>query len=198
MSVVVLPAVVSQLQKTNRAAVGPVVLRRLWHALDLLELVGEQLPAPLLKSRSVQSVPMALLRPSPHLACYLQRQAATWTLVSCRHYQDERDQEQALCQAATVPVGEAGLPWSLVRVSLPWFPPDKRLVLAALAQLVAARLRRSLTVAQVAQRMGMNVLQLEKLERLDSWPTLQTLQRYAQALALDLELAVVARPKYRD
>nr|WP_179394685.1 helix-turn-helix transcriptional regulator [Lacticaseibacillus absianus] len=65
-----------------------------------------------------------------------------------------------------------------------------RLILDALAQLHAQRFLQGLSAAALAARMGVTVAQLAKIERVDTLPSLPTLQRYAEGLGLALALQV--------
>ncbi len=55
--------------------------------------------------------------------------------------------------------------------------------------LIAARLRAGLTQAQVAERLGITRLAIARLESGTSTPTVETLRRLADALAIRFEIA---------
>jgi predicted transcriptional regulator len=69
-------------------------------------------------------------------------------------------------------------------------PGDELEAVDALAALQAERIRQGLSQRDLAQKIGMKQPQLAKLERLDSSPTLSTLNRYAAGLGLKLKLMV--------
>lgn len=72
------------------------------------------------------------------------------------------------------------------------FPAEEMEVIDALATLHAERLKQGLSQRELADRIGMKQPQLAKIERLDSVPSLATLNRYAAGLGLKLKLTVIA------
>ncbi|WP_155286875.1 helix-turn-helix domain-containing protein [Lacticaseibacillus zhaodongensis] len=71
-------------------------------------------------------------------------------------------------------------------------PADELDVVDAMASLYAERIRQGLSQHDLAERMNMKQPQLAKIERLDSIPSLSTLNRYAAGLGLKLKLVVTA------
>ncbi|WP_054679414.1 helix-turn-helix domain-containing protein [Lacticaseibacillus sharpeae] len=71
-------------------------------------------------------------------------------------------------------------------------PADELEAVDALAALHVERIRQGLSQRELAERIGMKQPQLAKLERLDSTPSLNTLNRYAAGLGLKLKLLVTA------
>lgn len=69
-------------------------------------------------------------------------------------------------------------------------PGDELEAIDAMSVLQAERIRQGLSQRDLAQKIGMKQPQLAKLERLDSSPTLSTLNRYAAGLGLKLKLMV--------
>lgn len=72
------------------------------------------------------------------------------------------------------------------------FPAEEMAVIDTLATLHAERLKQGLSQRALADRIGMKQPQLAKIERLDSVPSLATLNRYAAGLGLKLKLTVTA------
>lgn len=72
------------------------------------------------------------------------------------------------------------------------FPAEEIEVIDTLATLHAERLKQGLSQRELADRIGMKQPQLAKIERLDSVPSLATLNRYAAGLGLRLKLSVIA------
>lgn len=73
--------------------------------------------------------------------------------------------------------------------------PEDKEIMDTLVELQAERERQGISQKDFAARIGMAPAQLSKIETLDSFPTLRTLNRYARGLGLALELKVV---KHRD
>lgn len=71
--------------------------------------------------------------------------------------------------------------------------PDKVAIIEALAELESERIKRGISQKQFADMIGMKQPQLAKIERLDSFPTLRTLNRYAGGLGKKIHLSIVPR-----
>ena len=71
-------------------------------------------------------------------------------------------------------------------------PSDELDIIDALAALHSERIRRGISQHDLAEAIGMKQPQLAKIERLDSIPSLKTLNRYAAGLGLKLKLLVTA------
>lgn len=60
-----------------------------------------------------------------------------------------------------------------------------------MASLVAARRRRGLSVAAVAERMGVSTDQVSAMERYDADPSLSAVRRYALAVGVTTRTEIV-------
>lgn len=72
-------------------------------------------------------------------------------------------------------------------------PKDELNIIQTLTYLQEERIKRGITQKELSQRIGMSQPQLAKIERLDSIPSLSTLNRYADGL--DLEIKISLKPK---
>lgn len=63
-------------------------------------------------------------------------------------------------------------------------------VIDMLSYLQSERIRQGISQQELANRTGMKQPQIARIERLDSVPSLTTLQRYANGLGLNLQLSV--------
>lgn len=70
---------------------------------------------------------------------------------------------------------------------------DEMKVVKTLSQLHRNRLALGITQKELADRIGMQQPQLAKIERMDSMPTLVTLNRYARGLGLELKMSLVSK-----
>ncbi|WP_203624125.1 MULTISPECIES: helix-turn-helix transcriptional regulator [unclassified Lacticaseibacillus] len=70
------------------------------------------------------------------------------------------------------------------------FSSEELEVIDTLAALHSERIRQGLSQHDLAQKIGMKQPQLAKIERMDSLPSLRTLDRYATGLGLKLKLLV--------
>ncbi|GAF37219.1 helix-turn-helix domain-containing protein [Lentilactobacillus farraginis] len=81
--------------------------------------------------------------------------------------------------------------WNDFKKDLTAISSQDMVTIETLSRLVAIRLKKGITQKELADQIGMSQPQLAKLERLDSMPSLRTLQRYANGLDLKIELKVV-------
>ncbi|WP_225048423.1 helix-turn-helix domain-containing protein [Lacticaseibacillus kribbianus] len=84
--------------------------------------------------------------------------------------------------------------WQDYREKMTGIAPADQLAIDTLSQLQAMRIRAGISQKDFAARLGMKQPQLAKLERLDSLPTLRTLERYAQGLGMTLKLSIDPLP----
>ncbi|BAI40903.1 conserved hypothetical protein [Lacticaseibacillus rhamnosus GG] len=71
-------------------------------------------------------------------------------------------------------------------------PPQELNIIDALAKLHSERIRRGISQRELAKKIGMTQPQLAKIERLDSVPSFNTLNRYAAGLGLKLKISITA------
>lgn len=71
-------------------------------------------------------------------------------------------------------------------------PAEELEIVDALAALHSERIRRGLSQRKLAEIIGMKQPQLAKIERMDSIPSLATLNRYAAGLGLKLKLLITS------
>ena len=62
-----------------------------------------------------------------------------------------------------------------------------------LADLESERIKQGISQKDFAEKIGMKQPQLAKIERLDSLPTLATLNRYARGLGKEIRLSIVTQ-----
>lgn len=82
--------------------------------------------------------------------------------------------------------------WDNFKENIQAISTDEMTIIDTLSALQAERIRQGLSQKDLATRIGMPQPQLVKIERLDSTPTLTTLNRYAQGLGLEVKLAIVS------
>jgi transcriptional regulator with XRE-family HTH domain len=82
--------------------------------------------------------------------------------------------------------------WDNFKENIQAISTDEMTIIDTLSALQAERIRQGLSQKDLATRIGMPQPQLAKIERLDSTPTLTTLNRYAQGLGLEVKLAIVS------
>lgn len=70
-------------------------------------------------------------------------------------------------------------------------PTEDKFIIDTMAELYAERIRSKVSQQELAERIGMKQPQVAKLERLESVPTLKTLNRYAEGLGLKLKIGLV-------
>jgi DNA-binding XRE family transcriptional regulator len=81
--------------------------------------------------------------------------------------------------------------WKGFKKEITAISPQDMVTIETLSHLIAVRVQRGITQKEFAAHISMSQPQLAKLERLDSMPSLRTLQRYANGLNLKIELTVV-------
>ena len=71
--------------------------------------------------------------------------------------------------------------------------PEKLAIIKTLADLESERIKQGISQKDFAEKSGMKQPQLAKIERLDSLPTLATLNRYARGLGKEIRLSIVTQ-----
>ncbi|RNE46144.1 helix-turn-helix domain-containing protein [Lacticaseibacillus paracasei] len=71
--------------------------------------------------------------------------------------------------------------------------PEKLAIIKTLADLESERIKQGISQKDFAEKIGMKQPQLAKIERLDSLPTLATLNRYAKGLGKEIRLSIVTQ-----
>lgn len=80
--------------------------------------------------------------------------------------------------------------WNEFKQNLDPRAKDNMTIIETLAALHAERIKRGITQKDFANRIGMKQPQLAKIERLDSLPSLSTLNRYAKGLGLEIKISL--------
>ncbi|MGF2384968.1 helix-turn-helix domain-containing protein [Lentilactobacillus otakiensis] len=80
--------------------------------------------------------------------------------------------------------------WNEFKQNLDPRAKDSMTIIETLATLHAERIKRDITQKDFAKRIGMKQPQLAKIERLDSLPSLSTLNRYAKGLGLEIKISL--------
>ncbi|WP_125705885.1 helix-turn-helix domain-containing protein [Lacticaseibacillus daqingensis] len=160
--------------------------------LDTLTLAGPRLDGPQVKYRETAGQLLMQLRPSPHDVLFVVPGQPGYRVVAVATYQTERELKQGVQTALQAQTARhrPRMAWAQVRSQLPPAEPAAAMVLDALAQLIGRRFLQGVDVPTLAARLAVSPAQVAKIERIDARPTLATLQRYAQALELTLELNV--------
>ncbi|WP_318766910.1 helix-turn-helix domain-containing protein [Lactiplantibacillus carotarum] len=78
--------------------------------------------------------------------------------------------------------------WKDYKQSITSISDDEMAIINTLSQLQAERIKRGISQKDFAERIAMKQPQLAKIERLDSMPSLTTLNRYAHGLGLEIEM----------
>lgn len=81
--------------------------------------------------------------------------------------------------------------WTEIEKGLKSISDEDKSIIVTLAFLVSVRVRNGLTQQELAQRTGMKQSQIARLERLDSVPTFNTINRYANGLGYVLKMTAV-------
>lgn len=68
---------------------------------------------------------------------------------------------------------------------------DEMTVIDTLSYLQAERIKRGISQKDFAEKIGMKQPQLAKIERIESTPSLSTLNRYAHGLGLEVRMQLV-------
>lgn len=78
--------------------------------------------------------------------------------------------------------------WEKSKYSITSISKEELSVIDTLAALHVKRIKSDLTQRELAERIGMSQSQLAKIEQLDSIPSLETLNRYADGLNMQVTL----------
>lgn len=81
--------------------------------------------------------------------------------------------------------------WKNFKKTITSIPKDELTIIDTLSYLQAERIKQGLTQRELAQRIGMKQPQLAKIERMESTPSLATLNRYANGLGLEIHMQIV-------
>lgn len=137
------------------------------------------------------------MRPIPHAVFYFTHTPDAFVgLTFCAHTDQQADR-RAVQRASTAAhrLRRHDLPladWPAIRTHFGATPTTDALLIDTLSTLQATRYRRQITASSLATKMDLPLAQLAKIERIDAVPSISTLQRYAQALDLTLDLQVDA------
>lgn len=80
--------------------------------------------------------------------------------------------------------------WSDIANNQTVLTEEELSIINTLSFLEAQRIKQGLTQSEFARRIGMSQPQLAKIERMESIPTLTTLNKYAAGLGLEIRLTV--------
>jgi transcriptional regulator with XRE-family HTH domain len=83
--------------------------------------------------------------------------------------------------------------WKEFKQTIHSVPKEELNIVNALTFLQAERIRQNISQQELANRIGMKQPQLAKIERLDSIPTLTTLNRYAAGLNLEINMTITPK-----
>ncbi|GHP13310.1 hypothetical protein YK48G_07350 [Lentilactobacillus fungorum] len=72
-------------------------------------------------------------------------------------------------------------------------PTIEAKVIKILSALRSERIKRGISQTELANQIGMKQPQLARIERLDSAPSLATIERYAQGLGFEMELSLTSK-----
>lgn len=81
--------------------------------------------------------------------------------------------------------------WDNIKDKTDSINEDEMKVVTTLSKLHDSRIKLGVTQKELADRIGMQQPQLAKIERMDSMPTLVTLNRYARGLGLEIQMSLV-------
>ncbi|MFD1393364.1 helix-turn-helix domain-containing protein [Lacticaseibacillus jixianensis] len=82
--------------------------------------------------------------------------------------------------------------WKDYKKTITAISPSEMSVIDTLAYLHSERIRQGISQRTLTTRIGMKQPQIARIEKLDSSPSLETLQRYASGLGLKVSLTVSA------
>jgi transcriptional regulator with XRE-family HTH domain len=85
--------------------------------------------------------------------------------------------------------------WQELRDGITSISAEELTVIDTLSYLQSERIRRGISQKDFAAIIGMKQPQLAKIERLESTPSLTTLNRYAHGLGLEVRMQLVQEPK---
>lgn len=86
--------------------------------------------------------------------------------------------------------------WKDFKKSITSISEDEMTTIDTLSYLQAERIRQGISQHELANRIGMKQPQLAKIERMESTPSLTTLNRYAHGLGLEIRMQVVPEVKF--
>jgi transcriptional regulator with XRE-family HTH domain len=86
--------------------------------------------------------------------------------------------------------------WKNFKKSITSISEDEMTIIDTLSYLQAERIRQGISQHELANRIGMKQPQLAKIERMESTPSLTTLNRYAHGLGLEIRMTVVPEVKF--
>lgn len=171
------------------------VVKRTRHLFDLLVAVGTQVDCPQVKYLQTKHDLLTLVRPIPHAVFYFARYNGDYVGLSFSTHEHQINDDQAVATALEQlqKLRMENLPlfdWPPLRDFFGATPSDEALLIDTLTTLQAARFKRNISIVEMAWRMALTEAQLAKVERVDAVPSIATLQRYAVALDLSLDLTV--------
>lgn len=85
--------------------------------------------------------------------------------------------------------------WENYKISIVSITKSELTVIDTLSYLQAERLKRGISQKDLADKIGMKQPQLAKIERMESTPSLTTLNRYAHGLGLEIQMRIVPETK---
>ena len=85
--------------------------------------------------------------------------------------------------------------WKKFKKSITSIPEDEMTIIDTLSYLQSERIRRGISQKYLAEKIGMKQPQLAKIERMESVPSLTTLNRYAHGLGLEIRMQIIPESK---
>lgn len=85
--------------------------------------------------------------------------------------------------------------WDEIKKKQTAISKEEMAIIDTLSFLQVQRMKQGITQSEFAKKIGMTQPQLAKIEKLDSVPTLTTLNRYAAGLGLQINLSVAPLEK---
>ncbi|SJZ87706.1 Helix-turn-helix [Pilibacter termitis] len=86
--------------------------------------------------------------------------------------------------------------WKTFKKTITSISEEDMTIIDTLSYLQAERIRQGISQHELAERIGMKQPQLAKIERLESMPSLKTLNRYAEGLGLEIRVQVVPKVRF--
>lgn len=83
--------------------------------------------------------------------------------------------------------------WKDFKENVTTISKDELTIIDTLSHLQAERINQGLTQRELAEKIGMKQPQLAKIERMESTPSLATLNRYAHGLGLEIHMQIVPK-----
>lgn len=80
--------------------------------------------------------------------------------------------------------------WDEIKKNQTVISREEQSIISTLSFLQVQRMKQGISQSDFAKKIGMTQPQLAKIERLDSVPTLTTLNRYAKGLGLQINLSI--------